>query len=132
MVFIRRTFLILVLMSLNVFAQTKSQTSEQTNKPQATKFDEYEKITQQDLKQRLKTFVRYAIDNDSASGVIIIYARNEKGFDLRENKIRKNWGRELCHWDCIRFTFVKANFVKRERTEFWVVPKGAEQPDPVN
>jgi hypothetical protein len=124
MIFIRITFLLLVLTSVNIYAQNPSQIIEKANKKQAYKFYEYGEITDSKLHERLGRLV-LDITEINAVGLIINYAPTNKKIELREGKIRKNMGRSWCHWDSCQIEFVN-NKSNRERTEIWIVPKGIE------
>ncbi len=127
MTFIRCAFLLNVLMSLNVFAQTQLQTSEQNNKPQAYKFDEFVKITKAEVQKRFDKFdYKLSETDDWASGIVVFYTPTEKELVLRENIILKNWRRQ-CRYDMPEVTFIRV-YSEKEKTELWIVPKGAESP----
>ena len=126
MTFIRLTLLVLFLMSLNIYGQTQPE-SKQNNKPQAYKFDEYKNLKDSELKTKLENFVAKILEHYTAQGRILIFAPNERRADLHAQQIRKNWDRNLCH-RCDRFYFLNINS-ENERTEFWVIPEGANEPE---
>ena len=126
MFFIRIIFLFLVLMSLNVNAQTLPQASEQNNKTQPYKFDEYGSVTNRKLHQKLSRFLMFSKESN-AEGLIILYVPTYKKIDLRLRMINRNWERSWCHWNC-NISFTSRLSSKRERTEFWIIPKGAKPP----
>jgi hypothetical protein len=140
MIFIRLVFLLLVLMSSNIFAQTQSQTSEQNNKPQTYKFDEYGKITRKKLEIRLRKFFSEIVESCSrgitescATGNIVIYAPNERRINQREQELRwffrlHSVGGFFDRFDITRITLIRPIRAEVDKTEFWIIPKGAEPP----
>lgn len=131
MIFIRLVFLILVLMSLNVLAQTHQQTSEQNNKPQAYKFDEYGKIMTKKLEIRLRNFFSEITKSD-ATGDIVIYAPNEKKINQRVKVVNRFFRLNSVGGFMDKFDISKISFIRvkeeNEKTEFWIIPQGAEPP----
>lgn len=130
MIFIRLAFLILALTSLNYYAQTQPQTSEQNNKQKAYKFDEYGKITTKELKVRYVNFIRRVLES-YGTGNIVVYAPNKRKTNLRveavERFLRISSAGGIIDFDTSRITFVRIR-ERNEKTEFWVVPKDAEPP----
>ncbi len=139
MTFIRYAFLIIVLMSLNAFAQTHSQTLEQNNKLPAYKFDEYKKTTIKKLEPRLRKFFLEVIQSCSrgvtescGTGNIVIYASDIKRTNLMLKPLRyffreHSFGGFADRFDISRITLIKVKD-KNERVEFWFIPKDAELP----
>lgn len=115
----RVLFLILVLMSSTAFPQTRD------NKPQASNVDEFGRVANGDLKARLDGFFVELINNPTAQGHIITYGSNRE-VTSRERLIKNQI--YFRRFDSQRITFVKGGFSKEIKTEFWVVPAGAESP----
>ena len=131
MIFIRLTFLLLVLLNLNIYAQTQPQTTEKNGETHAYKFNEYGKITSKKLKLKLSNFISKVLKDKSTTGYMVIYSPNEKKTKLRVEAIMKflrltNRG-AFFDFDVSRLTFIVVDSEK-EKTEFWVIPKGAEPP----
>lgn len=115
----RVLFLILVLMGSTAFPQTRD------NKPQASNIDEFGRVTNGDIKARLDGFFVELINNPTAQGHIITYGLNREVAG-RERLIKNQI--YFRRFDSQRITFVTGGFSKEIKTEFWVVPQGAESP----
>jgi hypothetical protein len=135
MIGIRFTFLLLVLFSSNIYSQVQQQTSEQNNKPQAYKFDEYRKITTKKLKFRLTNFVRKILLSNQMgnrlAGYVVVHAPNEKRANYREEVIikflRQSGVGFIDFVDVTTITFVALRS-ESEKTEFWIIPEGSNLP----
>lgn len=113
------SLLILVLMSSIAFAQTeKSQ--------EASKFFEFEKISNSLLKGKFGEFYKKLKNDDTSQGYIINYGTN-KEIAKRTAKIRN-----LINFrdSQPRFTFVQGGTSSKLKTIFWIVPSGAMPPTP--
>ena len=131
MIFIRLTFLLLVLLNSSIHAQTQPQTTKKNNETHAYKFDEYGKITSRKLKIKLSKFIRKVLENKSTTGFMVIYAPNEKKTNLRVEAIMKflrlTYVGGFFDFEVSRLTFINVES-KEGKTEFWISPKGAETP----
>ena len=65
------------------------------------------------------------MNNPTAQGQIITYGANRQVAG-RERLIKNQI--YFCRFDSQRITFVTGGFSKEIKTEFWVVPKGADSP----
>jgi hypothetical protein len=119
---LRVLFLVLMLMSSVAFAQTDE-------KPKAIKFDEFETATNGFVKMKLDAFYAELGNNPNSQGYIINYGIN-KEIALRERQIRDSiiWRKN----DVSRVSIVRGGFWKNVKTEFWVVPPGADHPRPAS
>jgi adenylate cyclase len=124
MTLVRITFLLLVFMSLNVYAQNQPQASLQISKQQAYKFDEYGKITIKQLRTKLINFLDELVTKDR-TGYIVIYAPNQEKSNLRVDAIIRAGIKQIVYHKYDRIRFIGARS-ERERTEFWVLPQGSE------
>ncbi len=117
---IRILFLILVVMSSVAFAQIEE-------KSKAIKFDEFETATGGYVKMKMDAFYIELGNNPASQGCIITYGTN------RELAIR---GKQLQNaikfrkFDGSRVTLVRGGFWKTTKTELWIVPPGADVPQP--
>jgi len=117
---IRVLFLILFLMSSVAFAQ-KEET------PKAIKFEEFETATNGFIKMKMDAFYLEIGNNPGSQGYIINYG-TDKEILVREKQFRN--AMLFRKYDEPRFTFVRAGFWKNVKSELWVVPPGAENPEP--
>lgn len=115
---LRILFLILVVMSSFVFAQTEE-------KPQAIKFDEFETATNGYVKMKMDNYFLELNNNPSAIGNIINYGTN-KEIAKREKQIRDSI--KFRKYDASRVTLVNGGFRVIVQTQFWTVPSGAKTP----
>ncbi len=131
MICIRLTFLLLILLSLSIHAQTQPQTSEKINEKNAYKFDEYGKISNKKLKLKLSDFIKKVLEEKSTTGFMAIYAPDVRKRNLRADAIMKflrlTSRGAFFDFDVSRLTFISVES-EVEKTEFWVIPKGAEPP----
>jgi len=115
---LRVLFLILLAMSSFVFAQTEE-------KPKAYLSDEFETATNGYVKMKMDAVYTELNNNPTAQGYFINYG-TPKDIAIREKQIkdairfRKN--------DASRITLVNGGFRGIVKTEFWIVPSGAESP----
>jgi hypothetical protein len=116
----RILFLLLVLMSSLAFAQT-----EETLK--AVKYSEFETATNGYVKMIIDGFYVELSNNPASQGYIINYG-TDREIAIREKQIRVSiqWRK----FDAARITFVRGGFWKNPKTELWVIPPGAETPQP--
>ena len=119
---IRILFLILVVMSSVVFAQTE-------DKPKAIKFGEFETATGGYVKMIMDSFYIELANNLAAQGYIFNYG-TDKEIAAREKQIVN--AIRFRKFDSSRVTIVKAGFWKTVKTEIWIVPAGAENPQPTS
>ena len=117
---IRVLFLILVGMSSVAFAQT-------VEKPKAIKFAEFGIATNGYVKMRMDAFNVELENNPTAQGLIFNYGTDNE-IALREKQIQKSIA--FRKYDGTRITIVRAGFWKELKTEFWIAPAGAENPQP--
>lgn len=112
--------LIIIATSLFVSAQTEE-------KPKAYKFFEYGKISNKLLKEKLESFIS-EVNKINGRGVVINYGKSSEVFK-NVKQFEKNMPR--CGYDgCSRITIVRGGIRKKSKTEFWIVPEGAEEPIP--
>ncbi len=118
---IRIIFLLLIVMSAAAFAQTEEQ-------PKAVLIDEFETATNGYVKMKMDYFYNELNNNPSAQGVIINYG-TAREIAIREKQIRVSiqWRK----YDAARITMVNGGFNVEVKSEFWIVPAGAENPMPV-
>ncbi len=118
----RILFLILVLMSSVAFAQTE-------DKPKAIKFNEFETATGGYIKMNMDAFYIELANDPAAQGYIFNFG-TDKEIAVREKQIVN--AISFRKYDSSRVTMVKAGFWKVVKTEFWLVPAGAENPQPAS
>lgn len=114
----RVLLLILIVMSSFAFAQTNE-------KPQATKYDEFEAATNGNVKARMDAFFVELNNNPSAQGYVINYGIDRE-IVKREKQIRDSI--RFRSFDASRLTFVNGGFRGIVQTQTWIVPSGAETP----
>ena len=114
----RILFLMLFATILPVFGQT-------ADRPQSSQTDEFEVVPDGYVKMSMDGLYA-ALSNDPAAEGYILNFGTEREIDLRERQIRK--ALEFRRYDPSRVTIVRAGFWKNARTEFWIVPPGAEIP----
>ena len=116
----RVLFLLLVVLSSVAFAQTEET-------PKAVKFEEFEKATNGYVKMKMDYFYTELNNNPQSDGYIINYG-TDREITIREKQIRVaiNWRK----YDASRVTIVRGGFRDGVKTEFWMVPPGAENPAP--
>ncbi|MGI8467586.1 MAG: hypothetical protein ACR2N3_03960 [Pyrinomonadaceae bacterium] len=116
-----RVLLILILLSASVFAQTQE-------KLKTYKFFEYEKISNNLLKEKLENFRLEVMKSKNSQGQIINYGKPSE-VAKAEKQLKKNMfncGYAGCYW----LTFINGGVSKKGKTELWIVPEGAEPPMP--
>lgn len=117
---IRVLFLILIVMSAAAFAQTGERSK-------AVLIDEFETATNGSVKMKMDYFYTELSNNPSSQGVIINYG-TAREIAIRERQIRVSiqWRK----YDAARITLVNGGFNGDVKSEFWLVPAGAENPKP--
>jgi hypothetical protein len=114
----RVLFLLLVVMNSVVFAQIEE-------KPQAVNVDEFEKVTNGYVKMKMDYFYAELNNNPSAQGYIINYGI-AKEIAIRERQIRD--ALRFRRFDPARITIVNGGFRGVVKSEFWLIPAGADNP----
>jgi hypothetical protein len=122
----RVLFLILVVMSSVAFAQIDE-------KPKAYLFDEFGKISRGKWRKHIEKFKAKLQENrwskKFSDGFVINYAVN-----VNELKKAESFARDFLFencYDCFgnsRIIFIRADFVKNQKTQLWIVPADAEPP----
>lgn len=118
-------FLILVVMSLAIFAQENNNSSIDKKVP-AKIFDEFGKVTTGLIRSRMDSFLVELQKNPSSQGYIINYG-TKKDIAARERLLRNHVA--FRKFDSVRIVFVNGGFRGEIKTEFWIVPYGAEIPN---
>lgn len=111
-------FLILILLSSFAIAQTEE-------KPQANLFDEFEMATNGNVKMRMDLFYTELSNNPASQGYIVNFGIGRE-IARRERQIRN--AIVFRKFDASRITIVNGGFRGVIKTEFWIVPAGAETP----
>jgi hypothetical protein len=128
----RILFLILVLVSA-AFAQNEQIVVCRPNSnicdpvPRAGKKDEFKEIDDADFKTHLKDFFAELQKKSGSQGVIINYG-SETEIVKREKLIVESTKNRK--YDSSRLTLVRGGNAEIPKTEFWIVPPGAENPVP--
>lgn len=117
---IRILFLLLIVMSSIAFAQTEET-------PKAWKYDEFETATNGFVKMRMDALYVELSNNPSAQGIIINYG-SAREIAVRERQIRDSI--RFRRFDASRITMVNGGFDLEVKSQFWIVPAGAENPPP--
>lgn len=110
-------FLILVVMSSVVFAQT----------PQALKFDEFKDLQESELRQRLDRFAEMQISIPKSSLHVIVYAQigtERTSIDILKSQISGYLKTKLID----SFSVNSGGFRTSQTTELWIVPDKADFP----
>lgn len=115
----RLLLLLLVLMSSFTFAQTSD------TQPQALKFDDFGDLNNGDVKARLDAYFGELLNNPSTQGLIVNFG-SERQISRRERLIKFQIG--VRKFDASRITFDNGRFSNEQKTEFWLIPQGAENP----
>jgi hypothetical protein len=117
---LRVLFLLLLVMSAVAFAQPEET-------PKAVKVDEFERATNGYVKMKMDYFYTELGNNPASQGYIINYG-TEREIAIREKQIRVSiqWRK----FDASRITIVRGGFREEVKSEFWMIPPGAENPPP--
>jgi|SRR5215213_3772342 len=118
----RVLFLILVLMSSTVFAQTEDKT-----RPEAIKLYDFGKATNGYVKMLFTDFEVKLKADPTSQGYIINYGTD------REIKIRRRQILMAVSFrgiDATRITIASGGNIGKQKTIVWLVPAGAEPPTP--
>jgi len=114
----RVLLLISVVMSSFAFAQTEQ-------KPEATKYDEFQVATNGNVKARMDAYYIELNNNPTAQGYIFNFG-TDKDIAVRERQIRNSI--TFRKFDASRITLVRGGFRGIVQTQLWLVPPGAETP----
>lgn len=115
----RVLFFILLLTSSFTFAQTSD------DQPQPLKFDDFGSVANGDVKARLDAYFGELLNNLSTQGLIVNFGSGRQ-IARRETLIK--YQIKVRKFDASRITFDNGRFSNDQRTEFWLVPAGAENP----
>ncbi len=107
-------------MSSVAFAQTQE-------KQEAYKFFEFEKTNDSLLKEKFMELQGKLSEPPNAQGYIINYG-TARQIAKREKRLINLT--VFCKLDASRITFVRGGEKEKSKTEFWIVPAGAELPKP--
>lgn len=118
----RVLFLILVVMSSIAVAQMDE-------KPKAVKYSEFETATNGYVKMIMDGFYVELSNNPASQGYIINYGTDNE-IAVREKQFRN--AIFFRKFDAARITLVRGGFWKTSKSELWVVPSGAENPQPTS
>ncbi len=98
-------------------------------KPKAVKYSEFEAATNGYVKMIMDGFYVELGNNPSAQGYIINYGTDNE-IAVREKQFRSAiFFRKI---DAARITLVRGGFWKTSKSELWVIPSGAENPQPTS
>ncbi|CAN5868821.1 hypothetical protein BH20ACI4_BH20ACI4_28260 [soil metagenome] len=111
-------FMILIVMGSLAIAQMEE-------KPQAILFDEFEKATNGNVKMRMDSFFTELSNNPISQGYIVNYGADRE-IAKREKQVRDSI--IFRKHDATRVVIVNGGFRGTVKTEFWIVPPGAEIP----
>lgn len=103
--------------------QKKIKLPKETSK--AVKYNEFERITVEDIQARMDGFQSELQEDPSAQAYIINYG-SDREVARRERVIRNTIS--FRRFDTSRITFVYAGFRNIVKTELWFVAAGAESP----
>lgn len=117
--FIRAIFMMLFAFTITSFAQT-AETAK------AYKFDEFGEAKDSVVEQKTKDYAAKITEIPKSTGYIFTYGEEKKIVKLEE-KIRKVLRKDF---DASRFIFVTTTNRKEQKIEYWVIPEGAEPPQP--
>jgi len=122
MILIRVAFLLMTLAALNVFVGAQKKT-EENNAVCVYKLDEFDRLSDDEFKTRLNSFLDFLRKNKTLKGYILIFGVIDRETDLTREKVLSsfNWRREI---NPPRITIMKAKDKNKQITEFWVVPAG--------
>ncbi len=122
MILIRVAFLLMTLAALNVFVGAQKKT-EENNAVRVYKLDEFDRLSHDEFKIRLNSFIDFLRKNKTLKGYILIFGVIDRETDLTREKVLSsfNWRREI---NPPRITIMKAKDKNKQITEFWVVPTG--------
>jgi len=115
---VRLLFLLLIVMSSVAFAQTQET-------PKPVKLDEFEAATNGYVKMKMDYFYVELNNNPASQGYIINYGTD------REIAIRRKQISVSIAWrkfDGSRITIVDGGFRDSVKSELWIVPSGADNP----
>ena len=117
---IRLLFLLLIVMSSAAFAQTQEA-------PKPVKFDEFETATNGYVKMKMD-YVYVELNNNPASQGYIINYGTDREIAIRRKQISVSiaWRK----FDGTRITIVEGGFRDGVKSEIWIVPPGADNPQP--
>ena len=115
---LRVLFLLLIVLGSVAFAQIDEN-------PKPRKFDEFGIATNGKVKMRIDAFMVELGNNPDSQGYILNYGM-DRDMEIREKQIRNAIA--FRSYDELRITFVRGGGCKSLKTEFWLVPAGAENP----
>lgn len=95
--------------------------------PMANKIEEFETATNGYVKMLMDRFYIELNNNPAAQGFIINYGL-PRDIEKRRAQILK--AIQFRKYDATRITFVEGGFREKVKTEFWLVPPGADSPTP--
>ncbi len=116
----RILFLIFILLSSLAFVQAQEQ-------PQARKIDEFGNVTNGDVKRRMLDLQIELANDPSAQAFIINYGTST---EIARSVKQIQQAMSFLNLDRSRVTVVEGGFGGIIKTEFWIVPAGAENPNP--
>lgn len=118
--------LLLFVMNFAVFAQTQ-ESPKQNDLHKAHISAEFGRITNEHIEALFDSFLAELANDKTAQGYIINYGSSRE-IARRERHIKSQITfREI---DAKRITFIQGGISKEIKTEFWIVPEGAEPPKP--
>lgn len=117
-------FLIVVLMSSAVFAQTE-ENSIKGEAPSAIKIEEFVNEPSGYVKMLTDNFLIKLQNEPTSQGYIISYGLNK--LIIERERFLRNYIL-MRGFDSKRITFITGGFNKEIKTEIWIAPKGADPP----
>jgi hypothetical protein len=123
---LRVLFLLLFVMNFATFAQTQEK-PKQDNLHKAYKVIEFGKVSVSEFRAIFDSFFVELQNNLTSQGYIINHG-SDRAVAARERLIRSKIN--FRNFDPIRITFIRGKVSKEIKTEFWIVPEGAEPPKP--
>lgn len=121
---LKSLLLILFVFSAMCFAQNENPPQEL---PVANKIEEFETATNGYVKMLMDSFYVELSNNPSSQGYIINYGLPR---ELSKRRVQIMNSIRFRKFDESRITFVDGGFRPKIKTEFWMVPFGAEPPTP--
>lgn len=131
------TFILFLNLTLCVFAQDTSKTTnpEVTEIKETTKIDEFGGVSEEEFLSKLKRFDTVLNENQDSQGYVIYYS----GYDeplFRQTTYYIRWKSDEIErylFKCFRnfrIHFIIGGSRANKTTELWIVPPGAEKPEP--
>ena len=129
------TLALTFLLALVSFSQENAEPIVNQDTKIPIKVDEFERVGECELGARIDSFFISLIENPSATGYIIFYQGKDvlpAEYDSSQMERRVRNYLSFRRFDTVRITFVRGGFRNEAATEMYLVPEGANAPEPTD